>query len=385
MLLKDFNRLNNLKEKQKEILLLVSNLDEKKIGLKVDPELSPISWHLLHCIFIEVLWIRSKYLQDNYYKNKLEKIADPSLVSLDNRDKNLPKSGELILFAKKIFKENILLIKKIASEKKERASYKLSYLVDFLNQHHAQHLETLKIIKNILNIKYNKNYHGAVSEIAPKIYKFKGIEIKEGKYKIGANLNNFSYDNEQPINTIFLKNYFISKNLITISEWVAFVKESGYNRKELWTSKGWNWKTKNNVTNPMNWRVAGKNKFSISTPEGFIHPKKDMAVSNISKYELDAFAKWNKMRIPHEYEWEASFKKIEKKFKVWEWSSNKFFAYNGFKAFPYKEYSYPWFKSNYFTLKGGSIYSLKEIKRYSFRNFYKPHTRYLFSGGRLCL
>ena len=30
MLLKDFNRLNNLKEKQKEILLLVSNLDEKK-------------------------------------------------------------------------------------------------------------------------------------------------------------------------------------------------------------------------------------------------------------------------------------------------------------------------------------------------------------------
>ena len=385
MLLRDFNRLNNLKEKQKKILLLVSNLDENKIGLKVDPELSPISWHLLHCIFIEVLWIRSKYLQDNYYKNKLEKIADPSLVPLDNRDRNLPESKELILFAKKIFKENILLIKKIASEKKEKASYKLSYLVDFLNQHHAQHLETLKIIKNILNIKYNKNYHGAVSEIAPKIYKFKGIEIKEGKYKIGANLNNFSYDNEQPINTIFLKNYFISKNLITISEWVAFVKESGYNRKELWTSKGWNWKTKNNVTNPMNWRVAGKNKFSISTPEGFIHPKKDMAVSNISKYELDAFAKWNKMRIPHEYEWEASFKKIEKKFKVWEWSSNKFFAYNGFKAFPYKEYSYPWFKSNYFTLKGGSIYSLKEIKRYSFRNFYKPHTRYLFSGGRLCL
>ena len=80
MLLRDFNRLNNLKEKQKKILLLVSNLDEKKIGLKVDPELSPISWHLLHCIFIEVLWIRSKYLQDNYYKNKLEKIADPSLV-----------------------------------------------------------------------------------------------------------------------------------------------------------------------------------------------------------------------------------------------------------------------------------------------------------------
>ena len=127
MLLKDFNRLNNLKEKQKKILLLISNLDEKKIGLKVDPELSPISWHLLHCIFIEVLWIRSKYLQDNYYKNKLEKIADPSLVSLDNRDKNLPESKELILFARKIFKENILLIKKISSKKKKRLL--INYLI----------------------------------------------------------------------------------------------------------------------------------------------------------------------------------------------------------------------------------------------------------------
>ena len=51
----------------------------------------------------------------------------------------------------------------------------------------------------------------------------------------------------------------------------------------------------------------------------------------------------------------------------------------------YKEYSYPWFNNNYYTLKGSSIITLQDIKRVSFRNFYKPDTRYILSGGRLCI
>ena len=30
------------------------------------------------------------------------------------------------------------------------------------------------------------------------------------------------------------------------------------------------------------------------------------------------------------------------------------------------------------------IFTLNDIKRVSFRNFYQPNTRYIFSGGRLC-
>ena len=54
------------------------------------------------------------------------------------------------------------------------------------------------------------------------------------------------------------------------------------------------------------------------------------------------------------------------------------------KPYPYKEYSYPWFNKKYFTLKGSSTFTLNDIKRVSFRNFYQPNTRYIFSGGRLC-
>ena len=111
--------------------------------------------------------------------------------------------------------------------------------------------------------------------------------------------------------------------------------------------------------------------------------KKDSPVSNISYYELEAFAKWVNLNIPHELQWEVSHNKIINKFNVWEWCNNKFFPYEGFKPYPYKEYSVPWFNKNYYTLKSASIFSEKELKRKTFRNFNKANVRYIFSGGRL--
>ena len=52
-------------------------------------------------------------------------------------------------------------------------------------------------------------------------YKFSGIEIPNGIYKVGAKKFGFTYDNENPRHEIFLKNYIISKKLVTISEWFA--------------------------------------------------------------------------------------------------------------------------------------------------------------------
>ena len=126
-----------------------------------------------------------------------------------------------------------------------------------------------------------------------------------------------------------------------------------------------------------------KNNLAISTPYGFKKTNKDSPVSNISYYELEAFAKWVNLNIPHELHWEVSHNKIINKFNVWEWCNNKFFPYEGFKPYPYKEYSVPWFNNNYYTLKSASIFSEKELKRKTFRNFHKGNVRYIFSGGRL--
>ena len=378
--------INKLKKKQLKILGLANKTNIQNLNLKIHDELSPIAWHIIHCIFIEALWIRRKFFNDYYYVKKLRKIGDAINIPLENRDTYLPHPSETISFANKIFNKNILLLENLV-EKTKQSNNNLFYVIYFLNNHHAQHIETLKNIVTLINIKFNRNSLLFSDQIEGQKYKFEGIYIKNKVYKIGAERKSkFSYDNEIPCHNINLDGFYIAKNPITISEWMGFIKDGGYKKKKYWSEEGWDWKKKNNIFYPMNWIIDNsKKKFTIFTYNGSVLPLKNMEVSNISKFEIEAFAKYSNCRVPHEFEWEASFKKMKKKYRVWEWCSNEFFGYKGFKPFPYKEYSQPWFKNNYYTLRGGSIITLKDIKRFSFRNFYKPSTRYIMSGGRLAL
>jgi formylglycine-generating enzyme required for sulfatase activity len=68
---------------------------------------------------------------------------------------------------------------------------------------------------------------------------------------------------------------------------------------------------------------------------------------------------------------------------VWEWTSDPFAGYTGFKAYPYPEYSETWFDGDHRVLKGGSWATQPSILRTSFRNFFRRHFRIAFAGIRL--
>ena len=366
-----------LKRKQLSLLNHLNIAGEKFFKIKAHNDLSPIGWHIIHCLYVECIWIRSYFFEDNALVNKLKHIADSINTNPKNRGLNLPNYQYLYEFTKNEFKKNLIFIKQIKDKEK------VNYFVPFLINHHSQHLESIKIILNIINLKYSEVTEHCFLKIDAKAFIFEPINIKKGFFKIGSiNNKKFSYDNEKPVNHIKLDSFQIDKKLIKINEWLGFINIGGYKNKNLWSKAGWKWRCKNNVLLPLGW-LLNKNKLSISTPYGFKKPKKENPVTNISYYELELFAKWLNYKLPNELQWEAAYSKIIDKFKAWEWSRNKFFPYEGFTAFPYREYSVPWFNNYYYTLKGSSIYSEKEIKRKSFRNFHKPSVCFNFSGGRL--
>ena len=368
----------NLKKKHLSLLTHLCMAGEKFFKVKTHKDLSPIGWHIIHCLYVECIWIRSYFLEDDELVNKLKNIADSINTSPKSRGLNLPNYQYLFELTKNEFKKNLIFIKKIKNKPK------INFFIKFLINHHSQHLETIKIILNLLNLKKYDAAEKCFSIIEAKAFVFKPINIKKGFYKIGSkNKKEFSYDNEKPLNHIKLDSFQIDKKPIQINEWIGFVSTGGYNNKKLWSDAGWKWKCKNKIILPLGW-LLNKNSLSISTPYGFKKPKKEKPVSNVSYYELEAFANWVNLKLPHELQWEVAYNKIINKFKIWQWSRNKFFPYEGFIPYPYKEYSVPWFNNYYYTLKGSSIYSEKELKRKTFRNFYKPNVRYIFSGGRLC-
>ena len=68
--------------------------------------------------------------------------------------------------------------------------------------------------------------------------------------------------------------------------------------------------------------------------------------------------------------------------QVWEWTSSDFLAYPGFEAFPYREYSEPFFGDEYKVLRGGSWATHPDVVRPSFRNWDLPQRRQIFAGLR---
>ena len=366
-----------LKKKQLSLLRHLKIAEEKFFKIKIHDDLSPIGWHVIHCLYVECTWIRSKFLDDNLLVNKLKDVADGINIKPKDRGLDLPNYKYLYELTKKEFSKNLILIQNIKEKKK------INYFVQFLINHHSQHLESIKIILNLINLKYNEVSEKCFSIIKSKPFKFDPINVKEDIFEIGSkNKKAFSYDNEKPLNHIKLESFQIDKKLIHIDEWLGFIKEGGYKNKKFWSKSGWEWKNKNKILLPLGW-ILDKDNLSISTPYGFKKAKNNIPVSNISYYELEAFAKWINLNIPHELQWEASHRKLINKYNVWEGCNNKFFPYKGFEPYPYEEYSVPWFNNHYYTLKGASIFSEKELKRKTFRNFHKANVRYIFSGGRL--
>ncbi len=87
--------------------------------------------------------------------------------------------------------------------------------------------------------------------------------------------------------------YWIDKYPVTNEKYRAFIEAGGYENQRYWSSDGWQWKTKKNVTSPKYWNDSTGNKVD--------HP-----VVGVSYYEAEAFAKWSGKRLPTEQEWEKA-------------------------------------------------------------------------------
>jgi len=66
---------------------------------------------------------------------------------------------------------------------------------------------------------------------------------------------------------------------------------------------------------------------------------------------------------------------------VWEWTASAFEAYDGFRAFPYSEYSEEFFGGPYRVLRGGSWATQPDAVSNTFRNWDHPERRRAVLGG----
>ncbi len=160
------------------------------------------------------------------------------------------------------------------------------------------------------------------------------VELAEAIRTIGHAGAGFSFDNEGPAHRVLVGPVRVARSLVTNGEWLAFMREGGYDNPALWLSDGWAAACAEQWRAPGYWREIDGAWFAM-TLGGLRAIDPGAPVCHVSYYEADAFARWSGRHLPSEAEWETAAQtgELDDAFGVvWQWTRSAYAPYPGFRA-----------------------------------------------------
>lgn len=348
------------------------------------PDVSPPKWHLGHTTwffeaFVLVPYLKGyhifhedfSYLFNSYYNNAGKRVLRPNRGLMSR-----PPVREVMAYRAYVT-EGLL---KLMEQSTEDGILKI---IELGLNHEEQHQELLIYdIKYILGNQPTFPRYGDQFNLSEVSSNQKFETIPGGLYAIGASADSFCYDNERGQHQVFLENFQVANQLVTNGEFMAFITDNGYADFNLWLSDGWDFIQSNNIQAPLYWHKMEEEWWSY-TLGGFqkIDPK--VPVQHISLYEAMAYAEWAGARLPTEFEREVASDLITSG-QLWEWTNSAYLPYPGFSKAPgaLGEYNGK-FMVNQHVLRGSSVATPDGHSRSTYRNFFYPSSRWIFSGIRL--
>jgi ergothioneine biosynthesis protein EgtB len=259
----------------------------------------------------------------------------------------------------------------------------LQALIGLGLNHEQQHQELL-----ITDIKYILGHNPLFPAIDMPLVEYpvevsrQSVMLNEGIYVIGHQQDSFCFDNELGSHKVYLNETSLAGNLVTNAEYLAFIESGGYQQFRYWLSDGWAWVKNNGIQAPLYWyQIEGV--WHQYTFDGLKPVDWDAAVTHVSHYEADAYARWQAKRLPTEFEWEATADQLAWG-QRWEWTNSAYLPYPGFATAEgaVGEYNGK-FMSGQMVLRGASVATPDDHSRPTYRNFFQPDKRWQYTGIRL--
>ena len=385
-------------------------LSDADATIQPHPDASPAKWHLAHSSwFFETFILRDHvpgyrllderwpFLFNSYYEGEGERQPRTRRGMLSR-----PSLDEVLAYRSHV--EAALL------EAFDDLPDAARTLVE-LGLHHEQQHQELMLMDMLATFAENP-LKPAVWSPAParaaKLEPVGYVRFPGGIVRIGHEGHGFAFDSETPRHELLLRPFALADRLVTNGEWLRFMEDGAYGRADLWLSDGWGWVKENDVAAPLYWEKQGDDWLRFGL-DGLRPVEPAEPACHISYFEADAFARWSGARLPTEAEWEiaaaaippssgnqldqagparpapAAGSGIRQMYgDVWQWTMSAFLPYPGFKAAEgtVGEYNGK-FMCGQFVLKGASCATPRGHSRATYRNFFYPHQRWMFSGLRL--
>lgn len=367
---------------RQETLSLVSGLQVEDMTIQVSPEMSPIKWHLGHTTwFFEELVLkksmdeRNRKIFNSYYKSLGEHWIQGERGKLSR-----PRVSEILEYRASVDKVMMdLLSYDVSTEVRD--------LIILGLNHEQQHQELILMDVKLLFSFQNQNLSYGRSESAIKNQEDTFIAFSGGLIEIGSSGPGFIYDNESPQHQHFLYPYKLKSRLETNGEYLEFIQNDGYTRSEFWLSDGFNSVSSNKMASPLYWKFHS-GKWWQFTLEGEQELDLKAPVSHVSYYEAAAYARFRGKRLPTEFEWEHAATQSDgfedMHLQLWQWTSSDYAPYprHHWLQGPLGEYNSK-FMVNLKVMRGGCFATPVDHYRVTYRNYFSPDKRWMFSGIRL--
>ena len=396
---------------------LVEGLAPEDMVVQSMPDVSPTKWHLAHTSWFFEQFVLVEhlpgytpfsetylYLFNSYYHQAGERhcrdqrgyISRPTVAEVMEYRRHVDGAIHTLLETADLTSREVV-----------------ESLVTLGLHHEQQHQELLLTdIKHVFSVNPLRPVYRAAAAPRPggKAEPLRWIAFDGGLHEIGHDGEGFAYDNEGPRYRHFLEPFEIADRLVTCGEYVAFIRDGGYRRPELWLSMGWAAVQEQEWSEPFYWERSGDG-FTIFTLSGMKPLDADEPVCHLSYFEADAYARWAGARLPTEAEWEVAAADVpidgnlagsgrfhpspagadggagaarQMYGDVWEWTSSQYSPYPGYRPAPgaVGEYNGK-FMCNQFVLRGASCATSRSHIRPTYRNFFPPEATWQFTGLRL--
>jgi ergothioneine biosynthesis protein EgtB len=403
---------------------LCARLTEEDCMVQSMPDASPVKWHLAHTtwffetfILARALPVRAPFHQQfQMLFNSYYVTVGPRQARQERGVLSRPSYAEVMRYREETDHAMTMLLSRamLADDMAE--------LIELGLHHEQQHQELIltdlkhHFWRNPLHPVYRPSASIHSAETARTKQTLHFLPFDGGLQSIGHDGKGFCFDNETPSHQVCLEPYELATQLVTNAEYLAFIKDGGYRRAELWLSDGWEHRVKENWEAPLYWQHSEDERAfdSAFTLSGDQDIAMQDPVCHISFYEAEAYARWAGARLPTEMEWEHAARAsrsaaifirpgnflesailhplratdstgMQQMFgDAWEWTNSAYLPYPGYRAAEgaVGEYNGK-FMINQMVLRGGSCATPRDHIRASYRNFFPPHARWQFSGIRL--
>jgi len=416
----------DLDEARRRTHALLAPLDGERLTTQYDQLMSPPVWDYAHIGVFEELWLVQRLSgaapMDEELMVTYDAIETPRVVRGRRELLDRPRAAT---YLGQVRERTLALLEEVDLDAADPL-LRDGFVYDLVVQHEHQHDETILQTIQLTPGRYHEVLP-ALPDAPPGLAtSAEMVEVPGGRYPVGSDAHE-PYDNEHPRHEVELAAFEIDRFPVTNGAFQEFMADGGYERQELWSRDGWEWRFIFGVQSPEYWRW--ERPCWLTTRYGHVTPVDPrLPVSHVSYFEAEAFATWAGKRLPSEHEWEvaaawdpasgrnrrypwgddaptaeranldqqllreapvgafpqgASALGCEQMLgDVWEWTSSDFRAYPGFAAFPYAEYSTPFYGTEFKVLRGGSWATRPRVARNTFRNWDSRLKRQIFAGFR---